>query len=250
MTDQAISLRDLFLAMQEEMVAALTKSRKVILHSGEKGAVTELHWKEMLTTHLPSRYRVRNGRVIDSTGSLSDQIDVIVFDGQYSPLLFEGEETCYVPAESVYAVFEVKQDLNRENVRYAGEKAASVRRLKRTSAPIVHAGGIYPARDPLPILAGILTLDCGWATPFGDPLRDALNDLSAREFLDIGCVLRHGSFQPLRHEDDGETRTDISASDADTALVTFFLGLLTLLQQMGTAPALDLVEYQKALRPV
>lgn len=60
--------------------------------------------------------------------------------------------------ESVYAVIEAKQNLTRANIIYAGRKAASVRRLHRTSAPIVHAGGTYPiVREPFPIIAGIVS---------------------------------------------------------------------------------------------
>lgn len=38
-------------------------------------------------------------------------------------------------------VFEVKQDLNKETLEYA-EKAASVRRLIRTSAHVHHVDGV------------------------------------------------------------------------------------------------------------
>lgn len=89
------------------------------------------------------RYKVDKGIVIDSTGKQSEQIDLIIYDAQYSYLVFRQNDTLLIPAESVYAVFEVKQNLNKERIEYAGAKAKSVRELLRTSAPIKHAGGEY-----------------------------------------------------------------------------------------------------------
>lgn len=83
--------------------------------------------------------------------------------------MFNQDGAKYVPAESVYAVLEVRQEFNGANVAYAAEKAASVRKLRRTSAPIPHAGGKFDPIVPPPILAGILTLDSEWKPAFGKP---------------------------------------------------------------------------------
>ena len=242
MPHNKVELRRLFLAKQNELQSALTTSRIVIPHQGEKGAATELHWLSMLASQLPKRYQVRRGMVIDSTGAMSDQIDLIVHDSQYSPLLFESGDVCYVPAESVYAVFEIKPEISKETIQYAGKKAESVRRLHRTSAPIFHLGGISPPKAPPRILAGLLAYESSWSPPFSVPFEKAIDGLTADQTLDIGCALIHGSFQPVR-SDEGEL--SIPRSDSDVALVTFFLGLLSLLQRMGTVPAIDLAAYQK-----
>ena len=120
---ETVNIRDLFLAKQETLIAALTETRSVIPHAGEKGAASELRWLNMLG-ELPRRYLARKGFVIDCNGRMSDQIDVIIHDTQYSPLLFESESTCFVPAESVYAVFDVKQTITKHEIEYAADKAA------------------------------------------------------------------------------------------------------------------------------
>ena len=61
-----------------------------------------------------------------------------------------------VPAESVYAVFEIKPTFSRQWLRDAGEKAASVRALRRTSVPVIAGGGRRSPIRPRPILAGLL----------------------------------------------------------------------------------------------
>ncbi len=112
-----------------------------------------------------------------------------VFDSQYTPVgTVDGvayDSKWIVPAESVYAVLEVKQDLSREHILYAAEKAASVRRLHRTSALIPYAEGAYKARPLPPIVAGILTYQSSWTPALGEPLRQALSELSADHKLNI-----------------------------------------------------------------
>jgi hypothetical protein len=142
-----VSLRNLFLDLQAQMIATLTTNRKAITHPSTKGDAAEVHWLKMLEDYLPARYWATKAFVLDSNGDLSQQIDIVIYDRQYSPFLFNQDQVRYVPAESVYAIFEVKQTLNLANLRYAAEKAQSVRRLYRTSAVIPHAGGKYEPTD-------------------------------------------------------------------------------------------------------
>jgi hypothetical protein len=152
----------------------------------------------MLRAVLPQRYGVARAFVVDANQRRSEQLDVVIHDRHFSPLLFEVGGARFIPAEGVYAVLEVKQKINKEQVEYAAKKIASVRRLTRTSAPIPHAGGVYEPR-PLPrILGGILALDSDWSPLFGDPLRQVLAARDEDEALDLGCVLRHGGFEVQR----------------------------------------------------
>ena len=67
----------------------------------------------------PKRYQAASGHVVDSVGTFSEQIDVVVFDRQCSPFIFNYEGQTIIPAESVYAVFEAKQTVNASQVKYA-----------------------------------------------------------------------------------------------------------------------------------
>ena len=77
-------------------------------------------------------------------------------------------------------------------MEYAGQKVASVRRLQRTSAAIIHAGGEHEARPLTPIIGGILATDPGWTPPFGDAFAASLRNSALDERLDIGCVAAAG----------------------------------------------------------
>ena len=138
-----INLSELYADMQQEMLTKLISGAHAVKHAGSKGDNTEANWIEWFQSYLPKRYKVDKAIIIDSTGKESDQMDLVIYDAQYSYLVFHQGDTKLIPAESVYAVFEVKQELNKEYIEYAGEKAKSVRSLPRTSARIKHAGGDY-----------------------------------------------------------------------------------------------------------
>ena len=134
------SLSQLLSSLHEDIQQRLSVVRKTFGHPGTKGDASENVWIDMLDTYLPKRYQAAKAHVVDSLGNFSQQIDVVVFDRQYSPFIFTYENETIIPAESVYAVFEAKQAANAAHVRYAREKVASVRRLRegrRTGRPPV-----------------------------------------------------------------------------------------------------------------
>lgn len=239
----SVNLRELFNNMQNQMLATLELGRANIVHNGEMGEATENSWRKWLRDYLPRRYRVDKAFVVDCEGNTSDQIDVVIYDSQYSYFVFRHEQVIYVPAESVYAVIEIKQDLTKAHLEYAGEKAASVRALKRTSIDIPFAAGKYRPKPLHDILAGIITIESTWTDPLGDTLRKNIRTLQGDNRLDFGCALKHGAFWV-----NYKPKMKIIKSAMDEALMFFFLQLLMKLQSIGTVPAIDIGEYAKSLQ--
>lgn len=235
--------RDWFLRQQEKMQAELREVRTVHDHPTAKGDGTELHWLEMLQRRLPARYRAERAFVIDADGHRSEQIDIVVHDRQFCPMLLDTAGGIHIPAESVYAVLEVKQDLSKQQLEYAGDKIASVRRLHRTSAEFLHATG-RSRTSPKPILGGILTFESGWSPPLGDAFESALRASLVDSRVDLGCALCDGAFEVV-YSETGEPQ--ISRGRADSSLIFLFLRLLHRLQQIATVPAIDYVEYSGLL---
>jgi len=240
-----LNVHNLLLTQQTTLLDKLRRS-DVLNHPGEKGDNSELNWLETIRDFLPSRYQVTKGQVIDSRGDRSEVIDVVIFDRQYCPLWFKDGDSHYIPAESVYAVFEAKQNLDKAHVEYASAKAASVRKLHRTSAQVVHAGGVVAnPKPPLEIAAGILTTYSDWTPMFGDPLNKALGAATADGRIDLGCALEHGAFDVIDRDTDP---VDLAISDPESALMFFLLRLFSRLQLMGTVPAIDMNAYAAALQ--
>lgn len=238
-------LRGAFASMQSTMSNYLSTNRQFIGHPVAKGDITEESWRDWLAEYLPKRYCVDKAFIVDSNRMLSDQIDLVIYDRQYSPFVFKMSGAMYIPAESVYAVFEVKQTMNKDYLDYTRDKISSVRILHRTNAPIYHADGcITDPRKPFTILGGLLCLDSEWKETFGEPFIKAIDSYDSYGRLDMGCVLQEGSFN-LGYRDDANHIREYSTKDE--ALIYFFLKLLARLQKLGTVPAIDIEEYARVL---
>lgn len=233
-------LQELLTNLQKLLEAELSVARSAHKHPVAKGGASEADWIGVLKAHLPARYCVANGFVVDSRGQESEQIDVLIYDAQYSALVFNRGDTRYVPAESVYAVFEAKQVLNKKHIGYAMKKAASVRRLHRTSIPVVHAGGSFEPRAPLPILAGILSLQSNWSPAFGKAFVKAATTSDLAQRLNVGCAVKNGSSELAFG---AAAKPNVTSSKPALSLATWLLTLLARLQDGGTVPAMDYRAY-------
>jgi hypothetical protein len=231
------SLPQLLAGLHDDIQQRLAITRKTLGHPGTKGDASEGVWLEMLTAYLPQRYRAAKAHVVDSRNTFSEQIDVVIFDRQYSPFIFNYQGQTVVPAESVYAVFEAKQAVNAGHVEYAQQKVASVRRLHRTSLPIPYANGTYPAKPPIPILGGILAFESDWKPPLGESLVCALAAARGDARLDLGCVAAHGHFVFDQHAQ------RYGVFEGNKAATAFLLRLISSLQFSGTVPMIDVEAY-------
>jgi len=261
-----VDLKELFHGLQEQMQTSLNVNRKFIEHPGSKGDATEQHWIEFLRTYLPDRYKVDKAIVIDSTGNVSEQMDVVIYDAIYTPFIFKQDGFMYIPAESVYAVFEVKQDV-KGHIEYAAKKIESVRKLKRTSIGMVSSGKLTAARQLTKIIGGILTTTSSYRE--NETIINQLKKLKGLQTLDLGCLCDTGSFyidynetipeviDPTKDINDNrqyieqvyESRkiNKIEFSDKDVSLFTFFLQLVSYLKSIGTVPAIDINAYLEAI---
>jgi hypothetical protein len=233
------SLPKLLAGLHDDIERRLAAARQLLGHPGTKGDATESVWLEIFETYLPQRYSSRKGHVVDSKGMFSEQIDVIVFDRQYSPLIFHFEGQDIIPAESVYGVFEAKQTINATQIDYAQKKVASVRRLHRTSLPIPHAGGTYAPKLLPHILGGVLTFESDWSPALDETLLRTLSK-NPEDRLDLGCVAAHGIFA-------SDEKNCFSITPQGKPATAFLLELIARLQTSGTVPMIDTRAYAQWL---
>lgn len=235
-------LQKAFSCEQRVLKERILMASDTISHNGEMGAVTEENFKEVIRKYLPKRYGVDSAIIIDSDGSTSDQIDIVIYDPQYTPCLLIQQNYRYIPVESVYGILEVKQKINKETLEYASKKAESVRVLKQTSVPIAHAGGVYLPKQPLKIVAGLVGADIDWADGFGQTFRENHQKLTGNKYLDCGLAVS-GSY----YDTFAEKFSYVYEPSKDNALIFFLFRLLGKLQSMGTVPAIDWNAYSNAL---
>lgn len=235
----SLSLQEAFRTEQESLAHQLRSSNR-IAHNGDKGEVNEEHFIEFLRTHLPNRYCVEKAIVLDSTGTVSHSIDIVVFDRQYTPTLLDNKKHRYVPAEAVYAVFECKPCIDKGYLEYAAEKAKSVRQLHRTSVQIHHAGSKpYAPKEPGYIIAGILALDTSWSGGLGKAFHECHSALTGDKHIDCGLAVSGGYFDSYD--------TKLTFGPIENSLAFFTFRLLSRLQSLGTAPAADWSAYATKL---
>jgi hypothetical protein len=264
-----INIADLFSGLQNQMVAQLNTNREFILHPGSKGDSLENVWIEWLRKYLPNRYCVDKAIIVDSNGNLSHQIDLVIYDQQYTPFVFTQNGIHYIPAEGVYAVFEVKPDLqgnvSEDNFfQYAGKKIESVRKLKRTSVKIINAGNEVPARPLTKIIGGILSSTNSYTHSNNNTIESHLKSLQNLQTIEMGCAVDYGSFYVNYEGQEDVTNKkfeerifdyysnrkfeSVTFSNKENSLVTFFLQLTRYLQQtIGTVAAIDLNAYAKSV---
>lgn len=262
-------LRSLFNGLQTQMVAQLNTNRESIEHPGSKGDALENAWIEWLRKYLPNRYSVDKAIIIDNKGNTSHQIDIVIYDNWFTPFIFSQNGFHYIPAEGVYAVFEVKPDIKGKAnkisyIQYAAEKIESVRKLERTSVNMISCGIPVNARPFTKIVGGILTSTNTYShTNNNRTIKNELKKYVGLRSIDFGCIADYGSFVidyegeediNLKEEKDFKKRyndyyvnrifKDIKFSKPENSLVTFFMQLTRYLQQaIGTVPAINLQAY-------
>jgi len=189
-------------------------------------------WIDLFNTYLPRRYHTIKGHIADSNGKFSEQIDVIIHDRHFTPLIFTFKDVQVIPAESVYAVFESKQQIDKENVDAAKQKLASVRRLHRTNGQVVGKGAPTEPGELFDIMGGVLALDSNWSDPLGPTLMKHLKDEDPQQLLDIGCIASEGIFVRIG--------TEYDAITTGRHATRFLFRLTEMLRVLGTAPVIEM----------
>lgn len=262
--NKKIDIKALFSGLQNQMIATLSTNRDFITHPGSKGDSLENAWIEWLRDYLPNRYSIDKAIVIDHEGNTSHQIDIVVYDNWFTPFIFTQNGFHYIPAEGVYAVFEVKPDIanssdGKSNIEYAAEKIESVRKLLRTSTDMINSGRKFPPRPLTKIIGGILSSSNSYTHKNNDTIENHIKKQIGLKSIDLGCIADYGSFfvdyEPAEEiKENGQEKyleyyemrnfKEIKFSKTENSLVTFFMQLTRYLQQaIGTVPAINLQAY-------
>ena len=225
---------------------SILKSNLNILlnHSVTKGEHCEGAWIDFFRSFLPSKYAVDKGFVFDSKGNVSEQIDIIIYDALYAPLVFgteSGEK--FVTAESVYAVFESKPDINKENIEYANKKIDSVTSLYRSKRDVYVAGERKKAGELTHIIGGILAVNSSSS-------KSVKEYMDSNEHIDVGCAINKLSFLVKRDKDN--KKINFTVSNNEEEILTFLDAnckskeILDELYKLGTVIGMDIRNYADA----
>lgn len=232
-------LKERFIEVEKAFICSLKYDRGYITHSGTLGDATENNWISLLQKYLPNRYKVAKAFAVDHLGNTTEQLDCLIYDAHFTPTLFGEKHYQYVPAEAVYASFEVKQSVTAEEIEYASKKIASLRALKRTSAPVGN-DAVEERRKPiLPILGGLFAMNADWAEGLkSDAFQKNIGKYTGDECLDLVLTAESGFCDRLK----GEKLQEII--EGEGALVRGLFRLLTALREKKTVPAVEWEAYE------
>jgi hypothetical protein len=233
-------LRERLIDVEHQFRDDLERTRRSITHDPTMGDAVEDSWIALLRKYLPNRYCVAKAFAIDCEGKTTDQLDCLIYDAHFTPALFGKDRHLYVPAEAVYATFEIKQTVNADHLKAAALKAGSLRSLRRTSAPIPWANGINPPKEPFAILAGLMAMDSAWHDGLGKTFEKHLTHWEGAQKLDLVLTAASGFY-------DRFDNNIVTKADGRGALIRGLFRLLEALRARATVTAIDWNAYESAL---
>jgi hypothetical protein len=156
--------------------------RRVSEDPGTAGDQAEENWAEFLRNWLPANYPiVTKGRILNSQGVTSPQVDVLVLHPSY-PLHLRDKKHYF--AGGVIAAFECKLTLETKHLRKVFENSVAIKKMLPS-----RKGTLYDELFQLPIF-GLLAHSSKLRKDIADTLRDHTFQYCQhpRELPDVFCV--------------------------------------------------------------
>lgn len=99
-------------------------------HPNDVGGNREDILINFFNRHLPHKFKaVRGGKIFDSDGRMSNQVDVVIYDNTV-PRLGSQNNTLYL-AEGVVTAIEVKPKLTKDELKLAIKNLESIKQIKK-----------------------------------------------------------------------------------------------------------------------
>ncbi len=248
-----------------------SKQNKVS-HPGEFGTYREAIVRDFLQAFLPQRLAIDTGFVVNASGEISGQIDLVIYDPSFTPPLESKNRQRFFPVETVIAAGEVKSDVNRDQFAEALIRVSKVKEMRSAltdeASAVVRWHGLQNTeygKDEIPFDQVFTFLICNRiAFPLrGVTFPSTLNDI----YKSVDYAHRHSSilsledgllhyttefpegeffdcYFPISHARKGANRNKwIWGHDHDYAHFKFFCSHLFMHAAHCTVGSVNLMEY-------
>ena len=170
-----------FSRLQASLAAQIERIRAGSKHSTIKGTSIEVVLRRMLREYLPGHFSVGLGQIANSSGELSPQQDILVYDGKAFPHLAVNEDSSVIVCcESIVAAIECKTYWKQDEIEkhYTGTVDVESKRCEKFQDKDLLAGYFLFFYEPAtPKLANFTDVDrtigfyClqsnqSWSSPF------------------------------------------------------------------------------------
>lgn len=99
-------------------------------HPGEFGTYREGIVRDFLQSFLPQRLAIDTGFIVNASGDVSRQIDLVIYDPSLTPPLESKNRQRFFPIETVIAAGEVKSDVKREKFEEGLIRLAKIKEMR------------------------------------------------------------------------------------------------------------------------
>jgi len=134
--------RDQIFAQAGKKLRAEFEELTVVPHNAVKGHEAELLVRQFLADHIPKRFSVGSGFILDPKGNVSPQTDIIIYDAYNCPVYRASDDASIYPSNNVAAVIEVKSNLTKESLADAWTKIEAIKSLSKQD----HGEGPFKAQ--------------------------------------------------------------------------------------------------------
>jgi hypothetical protein len=191
-------------------VAAQLEAARAIAHPGESGRAREEIIRGFLRRIVPGQFSIDTGFVIDTAGTISRQVDIVIYRRDYYPVLEVGGVR-YFLVEGVAAAIENKTNIDsKAALGDAIAAVASVKTLDRTAQgrnyyldPGRFRELVNPSDFSSQVFTAILTDTCGSKELFAEAFSDHLGSTPREAWLNfLGCLTSFAAY--YRREEQGQ----------------------------------------------
>lgn len=232
-------LRQFFEASSESMKLYFKQVTSQIEHHGEKGSAREEKIKELLEKYLPRKYSLTNGTVINAKDKQSKQVDIIIHDNLFTPILEDFQSSKVIPIESLYGMIEVKSTLSKVELNKCIKNIKSVKELN-PNQKLLKVGCVFA-----------YTSDSSLET-IRNNLEELSIELPTSLMINFICILDKGLIIPLRKENLLEISVNNNEEilygvidNPNDALLLFYIYLSTMLNSTAISVP-NLIEYAES----
>lgn len=213
-------------------------------HRGLRGDERALALADFLSDRLPDAFAVGSGEAIDFADNRIGELDIIIYDRLSAAPIQDSGSTVLVPAETIYAVIEVKSVLSKAETEKCLNAAKKIRALRPFKQRFLSAreNGLdhkHLYRCPYYVFAYKSDLSAiDWEQKEYDRLATLANDKSYDlDLIDRIFVMDRGFIIP-------QTRFAIRDDDSKDTFLEFYINLMNFLsRERARRPAIDWMAY-------
>ena len=222
MCDFINDIKENYLKMERELVTQLNYD--VTNHQLTAGTYREEIWADFFRKIVPRKFNIaRSVFIIDSKENISNEVDIAIYDEQYTPYIFNYGLIKFIPIEAVAAVVQCKsRSLDKDDLL---NWTNSIKNLQTSNDSIVrlatyiHIGkesicdAIQTATKPIKILCHI---------PTDETCND---DTNGREYFDI-VIEAYQNSKSSKEQTQNNTEYNVSKLFCIIKIFYYFIQIL------------------------